>query len=295
MVEITSRFLAQLAARGIRGDRPGEDSDVQSQLRALFDAARAAHPAIPLDEPAFADALAARVDGVGELAAIHAGDLHLAVACARGEPAAITAFDRGYGGELDAAIGRSPRLGVSKDEFRQLVRTRLFVGEPGKPARIASYSGEGPLKAWVRVTAARVVVDLSRAPEAREQHADDAILDRVASAHDPETEILRSAYGAHVNEAFREALARLSVRQRNLLRQRYLHNLNADKLAPAYAVHRATAFGWLEDARKALMANVRDALRARVPGSELESVVGILGSRLDVSVRGALGAAIEDE
>jgi len=175
------------------------------------------------------------------------------------------------------------------------VRTKLFVGDKGKPARIASYSGRGPLEAWVRVTAARVVVDLSRGHEEAEERSDDAWPDRLAAPHDPETQILRAAYGAHVPAAFREALEKLSVRQRNLLRQRYLHGLNADKLAPLYRVHRATAFGWLEEARKTLMANVREALRARIPGTELESVVGVLGSKLEVSVRGALGESMEEE
>ena len=226
---------------------------------------------------------------------LHAADVELAAACARGEPAAIAAFDRAYGAELDGAIARSPRLGIARDEFRQLVRTKLFVGAPGKPARIASYTGDGPLKAWVRVTAARVVIDLARAHDDREQPADDAMLARLASPHDPALLLLQSAYGAHVQDAFREGLAALSVRQRNLLRQRYLHGLVADKLAPVYAVHRATAFGWLEDARQALMAQVRLALRVRIPDSELESVVGLLGSKLEVSVRGALGAALERE
>jgi len=153
---------------------------------------------------------------------LHAADVELAAACARGEPAAIAAFDRAYGAELDGAIARSPRLGIARDEFRQLVRTRLFVGAPGKPARIASYTGDGPLKAWVRVTAARVVIDLARAHDDREQPADDAMLARLASPHDPALLLLQSAYGAHVQDAFREGLAQLSVRQRNLLRQHFV-------------------------------------------------------------------------
>jgi RNA polymerase sigma-70 factor len=147
----------------------------------------------------------------------------------------------------------------------------------------------------VRVTAAREVIDLSRARDGREVLTDDAMLARMASPDDPETLLLQSSYGAHVQAAFHEALARLSVRQRNLLRQRYLHGLSAEQIAPVYAVHRATAFGWLDDARGALLTNVREALRARIPGSEIDSVIGVLGSRLQISVRGALGESIEDE
>jgi RNA polymerase sigma-70 factor (ECF subfamily) len=290
VTDLRARFLSTLDAP----DRARFEAidDLEARVQRLVDDARAAHPSVALDVAALLAAIAAIATPALDAPA---ADLHLAIACARGDAAAIAAFDRSYGPELDVAIAKSPRLGIAKDEFRQLVRTRLFVHAPDRPARIASYAGQGSLKAWVRVTAARIVIDLSRAHTDHEELADDAMLDRAASPHDPELLILRSAYGAHVDAAFRDGLARLSVRQRNLLRQRYLHGLNADQLAPVYAVHRATAFGWLEAARQALMAHVRDALRARVPGAELDSVVGLLGSRLDVSVRGALGASIEDE
>src|SRR5262245_46217689 len=237
MVELRDPFLSRLEPSR-RGDFQ-QLADLEARLRAMIDAARTAHPTVPFDEAHFLNAVAARVED--DLAAIHAADLHLALACARGEPAAIAAFDQAHGSDLDIAIAGSPGLGVSKPEFRQLVRTRLFVGAPDRPARIASYSGRGTLRAWVRVTAARAVIDLSRAHDDREVLADDAMLDRMASPDDPETLLLRTSYGAHVQAAFREALSRLSVRQRNLLRQRYLHGLSADRIAPQYGVHRATA------------------------------------------------------
>ena len=54
-------------------------------------------------------------------------------------------------------------------------------------------------------------------------------------------------------------------------------------------------FVWLEQARVALLGHVRTALLARVPGHELDSVVGVLGSRLDVSVRRLLDSRLEPE
>jgi RNA polymerase sigma-70 factor (ECF subfamily) len=290
-VDLGTHFLARLPPGRRTAFEAREDLD--AHLRDLLARARAAHPDVALDDAGFVDAVAERVED--DLDAIHAADLYLAMACARGEPAAIGAFDRAYGGELDLAIARSPRLGVSRDEFHQLVRTRLFVGDAGRPARITTYSGHGQLRAWVRVTAARVVIDLSRGKDGRASHADDALLDRVASPDDPELRLLRATSGAHLQAAFRDGLARLSVRQRNLLRQRYLHGLSADQLAPIYAVHRTTAFGWLDDARRALLAHVREALRARMPDSELDSVIAALGSQLELSVRQVLGDAIEDE
>lgn len=292
-----TRFLGRLAPSSREAFE--REVDLDARLSTMIAEARAANPEVALDETSFVVEIAARVSEEGtpleELAALRAADLHLAAACARGDDAAIAAFDRLYGPELDRAIAKSPRLGLTKDEFRQLVRAKLFVAEGGKAPRITSYSGRGALKSWVRVTAARVVVDLARAHEGRDQPSDQAMLDRIPGRANPELAYLRHAHASHVPEAFELALQKLTVRQRNLLRQRYLHGLGADKLVPLYGVHRATVFGWIDDARKALLVNLRDALARRVPGTELESIVDLLGSELDLSVRRLLDSKLEDD
>jgi RNA polymerase sigma-70 factor (ECF subfamily) len=158
VTDLSARFLPKLddASR----PRFQAIADLEVRLRRLIDLARAAYPEVPCDEAELVDALAARAGA--DLDALHIADIHLAVACMRGEPAAITAFDRTFSAELDGALARNPRLTASKDEFRQLVRTRLFSRERDRPARITTYSGQGPLRAWVRVTCARVVLELSR-------------------------------------------------------------------------------------------------------------------------------------
>jgi RNA polymerase sigma-70 factor (ECF subfamily) len=86
----------------------------------------------------------------------------------------------------------------------------------------------------------------------------------------------------------RRAFAGLEVRERNLLRQRYLHDLSGERIAQMYGVHRATAFGWIEEARRALLVRVRRELGGRTKGRELESLLAVLGSRLDISLRGVM-------
>jgi RNA polymerase sigma-70 factor (ECF subfamily) len=63
-----------------------------------------------------------------------------------------------------------------------------------------------------------------------------------------------------------------------------------------YNVHRATAFRWLEEARIALWNGVRAALieKLRVAEPELDSVIAMLASRIDVSVRRILDSRLED-
>lgn len=248
----------------------------------------------------FAAALATTLDhapnveaGVAALAQLAVADLYLAAACARGDSRALRWFERSCGPELDRVIARSPGLGLSAAEFGQLVIVRLVLAEPERQAKILSYRGQGSLRAWVRVTAARLVIDLSR--RRAEPAGSDALLDQLSGGEDLELEHLRDRFGPELQASFAAALAQLSVRQRNLLRQRHIHDISADALARLYAVHRSTVFVWLEQARVALLGHVRTALLARVPGHELDSVVGVLGSRLDVSVRRLLDSRLEPE
>lgn len=249
----------------------------------------------------FAAALASTLEhvetveaGVAALTRLAVADLYLAAACARGDSRALRWFERSCGPELDRVIARSPGLGLSAAEFGQLVIVRLVLAEPERQAKILSYRGQGSLKAWVRVTAARLVIDLSRR-RAERVVGSDALLDQLGSDEDLELEHLRDRFGPELQASFAATLAQLSVRQRNLLRQRHLHDISADALAKLYAVHRSTVFVWLEQARVALLGHIRTALLARVPGHELDSLVGVLGSRLDVSVRRLLDSHLELE
>ena len=285
------------------------DPALRARARAIAEAARSSHPELALPVSALVEALLARAAVSGTTAlgvlqvleALQAEDLLLAEACARGDNAALLAFDRRFGPDLDLAIRKSPGLGVAPDEFRQVFREHVFVAsDPEKPPRIASYGARGPLRAWVRVTATRLVVDLSRKPDVPEPMSDDDLSTRLAQTGDPELDYLRHAYGVALPDAFREGLAALSVRQRNLLRQRYLHDLGADKLAVLYGVHRATMFAWIEAARVALLDHVRAAMHAKVSdasegASAMQNLFAALGSRLDVSVRRLLESQLEPE
>ncbi len=93
------------------------------------------------------------------------------------------------------------------------------------------------------------------------------------------------------------AFASLTSRQRNLLRHRFLHGLSTDRIATIYAVHRATAFRWLEAARQQLFDNTRDELRRELAleGRDLESLIAALRSRIDLSVGQLLGGDLETE
>lgn len=222
-------------------------------------------------------------------------DAYLALACAEGDEAALRAFESAFGGELDRAIAKSPELGLTAQDFRQLFHERFFVAAAGEPPRIASYAGRGALRSWVRVSAARLLVDQARKPHQPEPRPDEELARLLPTTGDPEAQYLRRAYAEKLPAAFAQALRGLSVRQRNLLRQHHLHELGGAELARMYGVHRATIFVWLDAARRDLLGHLREVLRAELDGQGLESVVALLGSQLEVSVRRLLDSRLEDD
>ncbi len=222
-------------------------------------------------------------------------DLALARGCAQGNAKALAVFERELGEVMDRAIKRSPTLGISTDEFRQIIREKLFVATPGSAPKIASYEGRAPLSGWLRVLCTRAVIDLSRRQDdAVPVPSDDLLFERIAAREDPEVASLRARMAHVVPAAFTKALEALQPRQRNLLRQRYLHGVAASTLAEQYGVHRATVFGWIEDARKELMVQVRANVN-ELAASELDSVMALMGSELDVSIRRLLDSVAEPE
>ncbi len=272
--------------------------DLEERLARLARDTNGTYAELPVEMSAFTRVIARRVEGTApadELTGLHAPDLYLADACARGEDAALRIFDRYFGADIDRAIAKSPRLGLSPDEFRQLVRERLFVATDERRPRIAGYQGRGALRSWLRVTVTRLVVDIARRQKGTETPQDDELISRLPSTDDPELNYLRHAYANALPPAFERALAGLTIRQRNLLRQRFLHELTVERLATMYAVHRATMFEWLAKARQALLLGLREALAQQLPGHDLDSVVAALSSRFELSVRRMLDSRLEQE
>lgn len=256
----------------------------QEGLAALIAEARSAWPGITVDDGAFAAFLGARAP----VDSLHAGDLYLACACAGGDQAAIAAFLREMVPHIEAAVlglGGDP---ATVDEVRAELVDALLVGpRPG----IATYAGRGRLRSWVRSIAVRTGMRLLGRTRAAAGGGDDALAAIAAEVDDPEIEHLKARYGEAFRAAFAAALAALTARQRNLLRQHYLDELTVDQLGALYRVHRATAARWVAAAREALFDDTRrrmiDALG--LPPADYDSLVRLLHSQLDLSIQRHLG------
>jgi len=262
-------------------------------LSGHLEAARRAWPEIRLPDDAFLPHLARRLaDNATDvtLRSVRASDVYLACACALGDPAAIAIFERTYFGEVDAAAVRV-RAGESlAAEAKQILRLTLFVSGGTRVAAAATFSGRGDLRGWLRIAATRELLRLAGRDRREVRVDDDALLDALAPAVDPELGYLRDLYRDACNEAFRAALAGLSPRHRSLLRYQLIDGLSIDQIGAVHGVHRATAARWLSRARDDLVERARFevAQRLGVATAEASSILRLVQSRLDVSMERAL-------
>lgn len=257
--------------------RPGKD-----EVDGALARGRAAWPTVSLD----ADALAAFLgDGAG---LAHAEDLYLACACARGDAAALEAFETRV---LPQVAGSLRRIALTDDlvgEVRQGLRAHLLVGDP---PRIAEYRGRGPLTAWVRIVAVRMALQLKRRAKADERRVDALGHEPTPPRLDPALELLRARHQESFRAAFAAALAELTPHQRNLLQLHLLEDLSLADIATMHGVSKSSAARWLTQARTSLDEGIRARLRAelRLGEPELDSLIVALQSRLDLSVERLLG------
>ena len=269
------------------------DADIADALVAHWQAARAAWSDIAVAPLRFAGELARRLaaHATGEvsataLEALHGGDVYLAVACCDGDAAAIALLDELVGRELRHAASK---LRASPDQTAEVhaeLRRILLVDDSERDAALRDYAGRGDLRGYLRVSATRALIRAINRGR-REVAVDDGeVFDRMLPIDDPELSILRAQYRDTVDAALRAALAGLDARARALLRYQLIDGWSIDQVGKLYGVHRATAARWLADARASLGDAIRSELAARlqIAASEVDSIVRLVQSRVDMSL-----------
>jgi RNA polymerase sigma-70 factor (ECF subfamily) len=208
-------------------------------------------------------------------------DLWLACAIARKDAAALRAFDAqlAHVGEAIAHLDGGSALVA---DVTAAVRERVLgTGGDGK---ITDFRGRGDLRGWLRVIAVREALQIMRA---RKREA--PLPDTLAVKLEESTQLSPDEQRVY-REAFSVALASLTPRERNLLRQQYIYGATIDELGALYGVHRATAARWIAQIRETLLRRTRrhvaDAMR--LTGTELDSAMGRIAGHLDYSLRHTL-------
>ena len=267
-----------------------DDADaLERALDAAWRRAREAHPALAIDAVAlfaFAGAGLRDGDAATELERRHAADLYLACGCARGDPRALAILEEQVMPVVARGLARLPLASDGGRELLQVLRERMLVEKDGRRG-ITGYDGRAPLATWLRVCAGRIGTRAADRAQ-REEELDDARLDQLApGVPDPQLAYLRRLYGDQFEAAFRDAVAELAPRERNLLRHAVLDGLGIDQIAAIYHVHRSTAARQLAQARANLVAATRERMRLAlgVSEAELESILRVIMSLADVTLR----------
>jgi RNA polymerase sigma-70 factor, ECF subfamily len=261
----------------------------------LYETARAAWPGLHVDPERFAAYVGERASGGADLAALHAGDLYLACACASGDPPGLAAFEARYVAEVPSFLAGVERSAAAVDEVCQLVRERLFVAGEGRRPKIAEYAGRGSLGSWLRVVTLRIAQNRRRGDRPHASLDDAGALERLPAV-DPELAIIKNRYRPAFDEALRAAFAGLTPRERLLFRMHFLDGLNIDRIGVVFGVHRATVARWIAAARESLLERLLRGLgeRLRIGPAELESLMALVRSGLDVSLRALLAPEAGD-
>jgi RNA polymerase sigma-70 factor (ECF subfamily) len=275
--------------------RKDPSPDLLPRIRAAYAQGRAGWPSLTVSETEFADRLQQSLSSTARpaaaLDALHAADLYLACACARSDPRALAELEPLFAASR-SAIEKVLGSSLWADDTLQQVRRKVVTAIDG-PARIAEYSGRGPLKAWIRTIATRAALDMKRA-----QHdatpPDDEVHQMALQISSPELSLVKAADRPRFETAFAHALEALGPRERNALRLSVLEGMSLEEVGRAYGVNKSTVSRWLAQARTDVLAGLRQTLAAelRLRGKELHSFIGMFQSRLDANLERILGPGV---
>jgi len=152
---VTGPLTAAFAAAHTAKDAVGA-TDLEPALASMLERAKSAWPDVDLAATAFVAHVAARLDAPEEgeslaeqLQRLHASDLYLACACARGDKRALAHLDERFLSSTTQYLARRGGPATRADELQQALRERLLLPTKDGTARIASYAGTGPLGGWI--------------------------------------------------------------------------------------------------------------------------------------------------
>lgn len=279
------------------GDRrlwTGGSVPLEQLLRDALERARAPWPVLHVPDEAFLEYLGARVDPgasdpTRELAALHLPDLYLACGCALGLPAAVAAFVDSYLTDVPKHLARFQIPGNLVDDVQQELSQRFLVARPPEAPRIVTYSGRGPLRAWLAVAAQRSALRQLNSQGEKPAREPESLAQLFAASLSPELMLAKAHLCRDFQTAIRHALDQLSPRERMLLRLSVVGGLGSRKLAELYQVNHATAARWLVKIRHALLESVQAYLqRQGIDPADLTSMLGLARSQLEISFSGLL-------
>ncbi len=276
-------------------------AELEAALTSLWRRATAGWTEAWLDQTEFVTNLAKRLDAgtatEGYLELLRAQELYLAYACAAGHQGALAVFESTYMPVVNSTVRSMRGQGASADEVAQQIRERLLVGTNNRGPRIADYSGRGDLRRWLRAAATRTYLNVIRKNKREIAASDEPVMDALVDDDvGPELAHMKELYRKEFKAAFERALAKLSDRQKNVLRYRHVDGVTVEGMAKIYRIHRATAHRWINEARSVLAKATERELRKRlsIDEAEFESIRRLIQSQVQLSLPRVLAAEDDD-
>lgn len=225
------------------------------------------------------------------LDALDVAEIYIAVACARGDRAALAQFRARY---FDPVMSSLRRMGLGNSQLDDVWQTtcdRLLVHQTGEMPRIFRYAGRGELRGLVRVAATRMALNWLQ--RERSSAGDDDWIDHLPAGHsNPELHAIKRQHRSELKEELEAAIASLSARERMILRLHLVERMGIDAIAALCSVHRATAARSVVRAKESLTVRVRARLMARwkTADADLPALKVLVDSQIDLSLQRLLAA-----
>lgn len=296
VVQLAQNLFAHVPDHHFRDATESDLAMLDARLRECHAVGSAAWPDISLSREDFVEALAPHVETEWPIVPtdFHTADFFLAAACVKGAPGAVVALEHSFLARIPDYIARvcRPSDRERPEDVAQNIAERLVVPTAAGPARIAEYSGRGPLGGWLRVLSVRIALNTKRGKsrftslEGRPDRYD------APTGVDPEVDLFRLKYGAEFKCALEAAFASLDTEQRALLRLYAAGGQRGEDLGKVLGVDRSTATRRLARARAHLFAFTKRALTAKlgITTGEFDSIARVVHSRIELTLSRVLGS-----
>jgi RNA polymerase sigma-70 factor (ECF subfamily) len=214
-------------------------------------------------------------------------DLFLACAAASGDQTAVRCVDEHYIARLPGRIQRLGATAQKVPDVLQAVRERLFVGPS---PRILGYNARAPLEQWIKVVAIRTAIDMHRQEAVGPRVEAQWLTALVTPDTDAARSLIRQEHKLAFEEAIRSEVARLSPRDRTVLRLHVIEGVSIEKLAASYGVHRVTVARWIWSAGERVLEGLRLHFSQQfgIVPHEFDSLARLMRSQLSLKLSEAL-------
>jgi RNA polymerase sigma-70 factor, ECF subfamily len=262
------------------------------RLRERVESAMAELPGVKLELAAALDFVTGKLPRAADEAAaalerLHVKDVLLSYACLRQEPAALRLFDTEVLPRVLPVVQRIDQSPAFADEVLQRLRLALLMGVGDSKPKLEGYAGRASLVTWLRTVALSTALNLVTRERTPREENEEELHQLAAPGGDTELLFIKANHRADFKAVFAQAIAGLDAQARNVLRMRFADGLTLQEIGNVFRVHASTVLRWIDTSREQIVEKTRAGLaeRLKLTPTEIDSMIDLLRSDLDISVR----------